>query len=137
MIHEGRDQATALHPTAIDLDPVVTAAADDAIGLQAADDGGEAVALLHPELMESLHPGRAVGEARGNSEDGELVDHRGSAGGRNLDPAERRAADPDVAEELTTRLAPVFDREAGAHLLERLHEAGAGGVEQDAVEHDL
>src|SRR5262245_65532779 len=96
MIHEGRDQATALHPTAIDLDPVVTAAADDAIGLQAADDGGEAVALLHPELMESLHAGGAVGKARGNGEDGELIDHRGGAGGRNPDAAKLGAADPEI-----------------------------------------
>src|SRR5262245_21053670 len=109
MIHEGRDQAAAGHPAAIDLDPVVTAAAGHAVGFEAADDRGKTIALLHAELVEAFHAGGAGGEARGHGKDRELVDHRGGAGGRNPDAAEPGAADPDVAEKLAARLASVVN----------------------------
>ena len=66
----------------------------DAGGLEPGDDGGQAIALLHPELMEPPHPRRAGGEGRGDRKDRIFVDHRGRAGGRNIDAFQRALAHP-------------------------------------------
>jgi hypothetical protein len=59
-----------------------------AAGLEAASDGGQAVALLDAELGQAPHHGPAPGEGGGDREDRVLVDHRGRALGRDLDAAQ-------------------------------------------------
>ena len=63
------------------------AAADVERG-EAARNGGEAIALLDPELGEAVHPGNSVCTSRGGGEHWEFVDHRRNPLGRHLDAVE-------------------------------------------------
>ena len=109
----------------------------DARGPEPGDDRGEAIALLHSELMEPAHPRRAGGERRGDRKDRIFVDHRGGAGGGNIDPFQCALAHPQVRHVLAALDTPVEDLDMRAHLFQRREKPGPQRVHHHAFDHDV
>ena len=106
----------------------------NATGLEAGDDGGQAVALLDAQLGEPVHHRRALGEGGGDREHRVFVDHRRRARRRHLDALERPGADVNVGDRFAAFLALVAERDIGAHFGKRRQQATAQRVDADALD---
>ena len=78
--------------------------------------GGQAVALLDPQLGKAAHDGGAPRQGGRHGQDRILVDHRRRALGRHFDAAQLPALHDEIAYGLAAGAALALDRNAGAHL---------------------
>ena len=130
----GLDQSAARYASAFDREPVGPGARRDAINGKTRFDGGEAITLLHPQFIETLHMGDAFRKGGGHREDRIFIDHRGRALRRHLDALEARGMDPEIAHFLAAGEPALLDRDIAAHLDERCDEAGARLVQHHILD---
>ena len=88
-------------------------------------DGGDAVALLDPQLAGVAELGDAVGERGGDRQRGDLVDH--PRDGRTFDrgAVQRRGGDPQLPHRFAEALTGRDDLDRRAHALEHVDERDA------------
>ena len=92
---------------------------------------GQAVALLHAQLLQPSGAGGARCERGGDEQHRELVDHRGRNRRIDIDAGEGRVAHAQIGHGLAADLAGVHLLDIRAHLAQHFDEAGAGRVEAD------
>ena len=91
----------------------------------------DTIALLVPQFLGAAQYGAAVGAGGGDEHRGEFVDGERHRCGRDLDPAQARAAHDQVGHRLAADEAWGTLRDIGPHGLHDVENAGAGRVHAD------
>src|SRR4029077_18630795 len=106
-------------------------------GTQVGGNGFNAVALLDAKFLGVADADALFGEGRDGGEHGECVDEGGGISASDFGRFQVLAFDADGAHQLAVLLFELRDRDANTEADEDVEQAGAGGIHQERVNHQL